>query len=66
MPMIKIKRDRCKGCKLCVIHCPKSCIEMETSLNKKGIHPAIFLEDKKCTGCTFCAIVCPDLCIEVK
>ena len=65
MPRIEIRRDKCKGCNLCVVHCPKSCIKLDDSLNERGIHPAVFLEDKKCTGCGFCALVCPDLSIEV-
>ena len=65
LPILEIKKDRCKGCGLCVINCPKSCIKLEASLNEKGVHPASFLEDKGCIGCGFCALICPDVRIEV-
>jgi len=66
MPKIEIDRDRCKGCLLCMEHCSNKCIVEDTSLNKIGIHPALFLDkDKKCTGCSFCAVICPDVCVGV-
>ena len=65
MPKIEIDRERCKGCGLCVMYCPRSCISQDKSVNKKGAYPAIFLNKEKCTGCSFCAIICPDMCIEV-
>ena len=65
MPRIEIDKERCKGCRLCVLYCPKACIKMDGSMNKKGVRPALFLDENKCTGCSFCAIVCPDLSIMV-
>ena len=65
MPRIEIDKERCKGCRLCVLYCPKACIKMGSSMNKKGVRPALFLDENKCTGCSFCAIVCPDLSIMV-
>ncbi|MFH1478920.1 MAG: 4Fe-4S binding protein [Candidatus Omnitrophota bacterium] len=65
MAKIKIDKGRCKGCKLCVVYCPKSCIKLEEKLNKRGVCAAVFLDDGKCTGCTFCALICPDSCIII-
>ena len=65
---ISINRELCKGCLLCTEFCPRDCIAVSKSLNKKGYYPAEFQpgEDKKsCTGCTLCATVCPDMAIEV-
>ncbi|KMY67456.1 hypothetical protein AAU61_11530 [Desulfocarbo indianensis] len=65
---IKIDRERCKGCQLCLAFCPKNRITVSTELNEKGYYPAEFSQGEgkeACTGCTTCAIVCPDLAIEV-
>lgn len=65
---IKVDRELCKGCQLCVEFCPKKCIEVSPELNLKGYYPAALkkVEGKDaCTGCTICALVCPDLAIEV-
>ena len=37
---IIIDVERCKGCGLCVIVCPKNCIEISDKSNKKGYFPA--------------------------
>lgn len=67
---IRIDRERCKGCHLCLAVCPKHCIEVDPDLNKKGYQPACFREssesdDRACTACTMCALVCPEVAIEV-
>ena len=61
--------DKCKGCKLCTITCPKGIVVMdEERLNSKGFHPAtVKAEDMdKCISCAFCATICPDVAIEVE
>jgi 2-oxoglutarate ferredoxin oxidoreductase subunit delta len=69
---IEIDRERCKGCGLCIIVCPKKQIEISGKLNTKGYYPASFQEENvqesentKCTGCALCAVMCPDIAIEV-
>lgn len=67
---IKIDRERCKGCHLCIEVCPNRRIIADDSLNKKGYVPACFGEkfedgQKDCTGCAQCATVCPEVAIEV-
>ena len=64
MAYIKINREKCKGCMLCISVCPKKQIKRDEALNKRGINPVIFLDDG-CNGCTLCAVVCPDMAIEV-
>lgn len=62
---INIIEDLCKGCGLCVIACPKNCIEMGTHVNIKGVPPAVFVRAEDCTGCRSCSVICPDIAIEV-
>ena len=66
MSRIKIKKDKCKGCYLCLVHCPKGLIKIDSKLNKLGVKPARFKnsKDKKCSGCNFCCMICPEVCIE--
>jgi len=81
MPKITIKKDKCKGCLLCISFCPKGLIIVDNDLNRKGVRPAKFSrrankiadgippgagkDNSECLGCTMCAIICPDCCIEV-
>ncbi|MBN2421665.1 ferredoxin family protein [Candidatus Woesearchaeota archaeon] len=61
--MIKINKEYCKGCKLCIENCPKKCISLSKEVNDKGYFYAVYKEG--CTSCKFCALICPDACIEV-
>jgi 2-oxoglutarate ferredoxin oxidoreductase subunit delta len=62
---IKIKKDRCKGCELCLAACPRKVLRLSRDLNKKGIRFAEVGDKKKCVGCGLCFLVCPDACIEI-
>ena len=64
MPKIKINKDRCKGCYLCIVNCPNNLIKVSDKLNVKGVKPAVF-SGGKCSGCTMCALICPECIIEV-
>lgn len=61
---IKIARQRCKGCGLCIENCRNKLIVWEKEVNNRGVHPAFF-SGGECVGCAFCAYVCPESCIEV-
>jgi 2-oxoglutarate ferredoxin oxidoreductase subunit delta len=76
MAKITIKRDKCKGCLLCVSVCPKGLIIADKDLNQKGVKPVKFSrpngippkagkDTDECLGCSLCAVICPDCCIEV-
>ncbi len=68
---VKIQKERCKGCTLCVIYCPRKRIRMSEELNNYGSLYAIFEDvpdDKSssCNSCGFCYLVCPEVAIEVR
>jgi len=65
MPYIVIKEDRCKGCGLCTIGCPKKLVSMSETPNALGYTVAVFGDQSQCTGCCLCAEMCPDLAITV-
>jgi electron transfer flavoprotein alpha subunit/NAD-dependent dihydropyrimidine dehydrogenase PreA subunit len=52
---IRVKNDKCKGCKLCVKACPFDAIDMVGKL-------AVINE--KCTACAQCIAACPFYAIE--
>ena len=66
---VTFRQDRCKGCELCALVCPKHIIVMdEDATNRKGYHPATVRDEdaEKCTGCASCAKMCPDSIITVE
>jgi len=63
---IRIDRERCKGCALCIEFCPKKAIAISDDLNLKGYYVAAFDNSRECTGCATCAVICPDVAIEVE
>ncbi|MDD5449642.1 MAG: 4Fe-4S binding protein [Candidatus Omnitrophica bacterium] len=68
MGKIKIDKERCKGCGLCIIQCSKHLIALSGPVNKLGIKTAKTIKAKgsnACSGCGICAIMCPDCAIEV-
>lgn len=67
MPKIVIDENRCKGCALCTVACPRSLISLSKIINRQGFLPAVISAEEiaRCTGCTLCAQVCPDVAIEV-
>jgi 2-oxoglutarate ferredoxin oxidoreductase subunit delta len=64
---IRIKKELCKSCGLCIETCPKGSIFISKKINEKSYFPAEFDKNKKdeCTGCGLCALMCPEAIIEV-
>lgn len=62
--IVKITKERCKGCGLCIGVCPQNALKLSGSYNKNGYHFVEFFKDD-CKGCKKCAIICPDAAIEI-
>jgi len=63
---LDIATDRCKGCELCVLICPKHCLALdETIVNALGYHPIRLTDADACTSCALCARICPDAVFAV-
>ncbi len=63
---VKIDKERCKGCNLCVINCPTECLALNTSdTNSFGLHYAYLAEPEKCIACQNCSVICPDAAVKV-
>lgn len=65
MSYIIIDEQRCKGCALCTLACPKKLVVMSEELNSLGNTVAVFTSAELCTGCAMCAEMCPDVAISV-
>ncbi len=63
---IIIDENRCKGCAICTIVCPKDLICLVTYYSARGYRPATLIDpNRECTGCLLCATICPDVAITV-
>jgi len=56
---IKINKDWCKGCELCVVFCPHKVL----AIGKDRMAEPVKEDD--CTGCLICEYKCPDFAITV-
>lgn len=65
MAEVKIDVERCKGCELCTLVCPKSIIKKGNQINSKGYQYVMITDNDNCVGCGMCALICPDVALEV-
>ena len=57
--------ERCKGCELCILNCPKQILTLADATNEKGYRPATCKDIASCVGCASCAKICPDSVITI-
>ena len=65
MAKVEINAERCKGCGLCTIACPKKRIRIGKEINRQGYFFALWEDQEDCTGCALCGEICPDIAIMV-
>ena len=63
---IVVNIERCKGCTLCMVSCPKNVIDLaKRKVNTHGYPYVEAARPDDCIGCANCGMVCPDGCITV-
>lgn len=60
MKKLFIRRQWCKGCRVCVAFCPKNVLDIDSEDKMYMKNP----ED--CIYCGLCELRCPDLVIEIR
>jgi len=56
---VKIYKNWCKKCGICIAFCPKKALEAD-----EDGYPSL-KDNKTCTGCGLCELLCPDFAIVV-
>lgn len=62
---VKIIRERCKGCHLCIHFCKYHVLRASDTVNEHGYYSAEAADPDQCRGCGFCYQICPDMAIEI-
>ena len=65
MPEVNINVNKCKGCELCTLVCPKEILTLGKNINAKGYQYIEISNRDECIGCGMCALICPDVALEV-
>lgn len=65
MHRVIIDEERCKGCQLCTLICPKEIIALSERSNQQGYKVVEITAQEDCTACAACARICPDYAIRV-
>ena len=65
MAELKFKKERCKGCGMCVETCAKGVLTIGEKINRLGYPAVTVSKPDKCIGCALCAEMCPDIVISV-
>lgn len=57
---VKINKEWCKGCGICVAFCPKKVLDLDDEPKACCVNP------EECISCGLCELRCPDMAIELK
>lgn len=60
MQKLIIRKERCKGCNICVSFCAKKILSLDT-LGKINVE-----DEEACVTCGRCELLCPDFAIRVE
>ncbi len=63
---LTIDLNRCKGCDLCVVVCPRKTLQLSKGINARGAHYAEVALKDGCSGCLQCFDICPDGAISIE
>ncbi|MFO7792815.1 MAG: 4Fe-4S binding protein [Candidatus Saliniplasma sp.] len=66
MESIKIDRDLCTGCGICIRFCPKNVLGESDDLNQYGNYYPEVVDIDACIECGRCELFCPDFAIFVE
>jgi len=61
---IRVEKDLCKGCGLCIWICPVKELEFSSEVNRYG-YTIPKATKGRCIGCHLCEHICPDMAIWV-
>ncbi|MGE5279839.1 MAG: 4Fe-4S binding protein [Deltaproteobacteria bacterium] len=65
MAKVRINKERCKGCGLCVAVCARKNLKTGEALNAYGAFAVVAVCEDDCTGCGMCYVMCPEACVEI-
>jgi 2-oxoglutarate ferredoxin oxidoreductase subunit delta len=60
--VVVVRVSRCKGCELCIEHCPVRVLELSADFNDGGYHYPVVAR-AGCINCQACSTICPEYAI---
>ncbi|ADR18195.1 indolepyruvate ferredoxin oxidoreductase subunit alpha [Calditerrivibrio nitroreducens] len=66
MPKVIIDTDKCKGCGICIVYCPKKILRFSGKFNTSGYNYVECIDEFLCILCKSCALMCPDVIFTLK
>lgn len=60
-----IDKERCKGCSLCIVNCPKDILAKTSDVNDQGAYYTVCTDEDLCIACGNCAVMCPEAAIVI-